>query len=77
MLIPLKPKKPKSKSVAPPSDAFASSKTLTAVISHEQISERAYAIHQSGGYANGHDQQDWFRAERELLTAREQIAHGE
>ena len=77
MLIPLKPKKSKFKSVALQSDSFAGFKTLTAVLSHEQISERAYAIYQSGGYANGQDQQDWFRAERELLAAREQIAQGE
>jgi hypothetical protein len=30
------------------------------------IAERAYLLWQKRGYPNGSDQEDWFRAEREL-----------
>ncbi len=43
----------------------ADSKSL-AVGSHHLISSRAYEIWQHRGQVHGHDQQDWFRAEREL-----------
>ena len=44
-------------------------KTFRSMPSHEQISRRAYEIYQSGGYADGRDQQDWFRAEEEMFTS--------
>jgi len=44
----------------------AALKKFQPVPSHEQISQRAYEIYQNGGYANGRDQQDWFRAEQEI-----------
>lgn len=34
---------------------------------HEQIRRRAYEIYQTGGCADGRDQQDWFRAEEEMF----------
>lgn len=34
--------------------------------SHDQIAERAYAIHLEGG---GSDEENWLRAERELTPA--------
>ena len=32
-----------------------------------RIAKRAYEIFAGSGFTNGHDQQDWFKAERELL----------
>ena len=58
--------KVKSSSNAAPQDI----KTFQPLPSHEQISQRAYAIYQNGGEANGRDQQDWFRAEREMFANR-------
>jgi hypothetical protein len=34
--------------------------------SHEDIARRAYQLYEEGGGRPGHDQDDWFRAEREL-----------
>jgi hypothetical protein len=33
-----------------------------------QTRERAYELYESRGRAPGHDEQDWLRAEREILT---------
>jgi hypothetical protein len=35
-------------------------------LSHEKIAARAYEIWQVTGRSHGHDQEDWFQAEREL-----------
>lgn len=37
---------------------------------HEQIAERAYSLFIERGWRHGHHEQDWFRAEQELLTRR-------
>jgi hypothetical protein len=37
------------------------------VPSHDRIKERAYELYESRGREPGQDEQDWFRAERELL----------
>jgi len=37
----------------------------------EEIAERAYEIYLARGEAPGHDQEDWLRAERELIAERE------
>ncbi len=34
----------------------------------DKIRERAYALYESRGCEPGQDEQDWLRAERELLT---------
>ncbi len=44
-----------------------SSGPLTTV-PQELISSRAYELWQQRGRVHGHDQQDWFQAERELCT---------
>jgi len=35
--------------------------------SHEAIRERAYELYEGRGREPGQDEQDWFRAEREIL----------
>jgi hypothetical protein len=37
---------------------------------HEQIAERAYSLFIERGLRHGHDEQDWLRAEQELLIRR-------
>jgi hypothetical protein len=43
--------------------------TVTPVLSHEQIAERAFSLYQSRGHDDGHDVNDWFEAERQLRSA--------
>jgi Protein of unknown function (DUF2934) len=38
--------------------------------SHEEISHLAYSYWEEGGRQHGSQQEDWFRAERELLRRR-------
>jgi hypothetical protein len=38
--------------------------------SHEEIARLAYAYWESGGRQHGSHEEDWYRAERELLTRR-------
>lgn len=45
-------------------------RTTEVVLSHNQISQRAYALYERGGRQDGRDQQDWFTAEREMLVGR-------
>jgi hypothetical protein len=70
MFVPSKPKKNQSKIANTQTSVPNNLKAFQPLPSHEQISQRAYAIYQSGGYANGQDQQDWFRAEKEMFAAR-------
>jgi Protein of unknown function (DUF2934) len=51
-------------------NSAAGPKAFRPAPSHEQISQRAYEIYQSGGYTNGRDQQDWYKAEREMCAPR-------
>ena len=37
----------------------------------EEIAQRAYEIYLARGEEPGHDQEDWLRAERELVAGRE------
>ncbi len=39
-------------------------------VPREKIAERAYQIWQASGRPDGHDQEHWFQAERELSAAR-------
>ena len=50
-------------------------KTDESKITREQIENRAYEIYLSRGGENGSDQEDWFRAERELLAEQNQPAN--
>jgi hypothetical protein len=56
-------------SVAVPSNSSPSKLTMmaNAVPSDSKIRERAYELYESRGRGPGQDEQDWFRAEKELL----------
>jgi hypothetical protein len=47
--------------------ASSASSPQEAGLSYELIRERAYALYVSRGGEHGQDQDDWFRAEQELL----------
>jgi hypothetical protein len=61
-------KQPKA-SVAAPSKGSRGKLTMmaNAVPSDSKIRERAYELYESRGRGPGHDEQDWLRAEKELL----------
>ena len=65
MFVPREPKRNKSNTRSETAVPIALKK-FQPLPSHEQISQRAYEIYQSGGCADGRDQQDWFRAELEM-----------
>jgi hypothetical protein len=72
MYVPSKPKKNQSTRPTAPTSVHANLQAFQPLPSHEQISQRAYAIYEKGGAANGQDQQDWFRAEQEMFAAGKQ-----
>jgi hypothetical protein len=53
--------------VAPQASA-AKTAALPKVCVHIQVRERAFEIFEKRGSRHGHDQQDWFRAERQILA---------
>ena len=67
MFVP-RPKRNTAKVPVSPAGVPNSAMTVPSMPSHEQVSLRAYEIYQSNGYAQGRDQQDWFRAEQEVLA---------
>jgi hypothetical protein len=48
--------------------------TLAIEPSHEDIARRAYQLFEKRGGTQGHDQDDWFQAERELRHALHELA---
>jgi hypothetical protein len=68
MFDPKAHKQPKAPVVAP-SKSSPGRLTLTpdAVPSASKIRERAYELYESRGRETGQDEQDWLRAEQELL----------
>jgi hypothetical protein len=70
MLVPDKSKRNKFKFVSSQTSVPNELKMFHPLPSHEQICRRAYEIYQRAGYVDGRDQQDWFRAEQELLAPR-------
>ncbi|MCI0586217.1 MAG: DUF2934 domain-containing protein [Planctomycetes bacterium] len=52
---------------SPPAQPVAGSPSRPSV---ESIARRAYELHLERGGEHGHDQEDWFRAEKELLARR-------
>jgi hypothetical protein len=61
-------KQPKANAVvAPKSSPDTLAMRPNAVPSQDQVRERAYELYESRGREPGQDEQDWFRAERELL----------
>ena len=61
-------KQPQAKTVAGPNNPTSKVAAMpTTVTAHNRIRERAYELFESRGRAFGHEQQDWLRAEREIL----------
>lgn len=46
--------------------SITSAKPAAGAIAPDKIAARAYEIWQASGRADGHDQEHWFQAEREL-----------
>ncbi len=44
-----------------------SAEMIPQVVPHEEIARRAYQLFVERGGAHGHDVDDWFQAEREIL----------
>lgn len=53
--------------IGPKSSAGNVAKTPENVSSQDRIRERAYELYESRGRESGQDEQDWFRAEQEIL----------
>lgn len=47
--------------------------TKQAPINEEYIRTRAYQFYEARGREDGHDWEDWFRAESEITTAHEHV----
>ena len=61
-------KEPQAKTVAGPKNATDRMAAMPATLAaHNRIRERAYELYESRGRAFGQDQQDWLRAEQEIL----------
>lgn len=61
-----KPQQPKIV-IDPKSSAGNVAKTPNNVSSQDRIRERAYELYESRGREPGQNEQDWFRAEQEIL----------
>jgi hypothetical protein len=59
-------KQPQGKTVVGPNTSKVAAMPAT-ITAHNRIRERAYELFESRGRAFGHEQQDWLRAEREIL----------
>jgi DUF2934 family protein len=53
--------------VGPKSSSGKAAVVLDPAPSQDRIRERAYELYESRGRRAGHDEQDWLRAEREIL----------
>jgi hypothetical protein len=67
---------PKTQEQPQPNDAVASKASPTQGMmmpnapSHDTIRERAYELYESRGREPGQDEQDWLRAEQEIVEGR-------
>ena len=79
MIVPKVQKQPKlnkvvaskasaAKTAAAPQASVAKSATLPKVCANSQIRERAFEIFEKRDSRHGHDLQDWFHAERQVLA---------
>ena len=67
MVDPKAPRQSKPNLAAPPKNSPAKLAMMpNTVSSQDRIRERAYELYESRGREPGQDEQDWFRAEREL-----------
>jgi Protein of unknown function (DUF2934) len=61
-------KQPQPKTVVGPKSSIGRVATMQATVpSQAKIRERAYELYESRGREPGQDEQDWFRAEQEIL----------
>jgi hypothetical protein len=68
MIDPKTQKQPKPKIVVgPKSSPGKVAMMLDTIPSQDRIRERAYALYESRGGEAGQDEQDWLRAEQEIL----------
>jgi Protein of unknown function (DUF2934) len=71
MSSPITPKQPQAKIVAGPKSSPGRVTTRQAAVPpQDRIRERAYQLYESRGREPGQDEQDWFRAEQEILYGR-------
>jgi len=68
MVIPKTQKQPQPKIVSPKSSPSNVAMIADTVPSQDRIRERAYELYEGRGREPGQDEQDWFRAEREILN---------
>jgi hypothetical protein len=69
MIIPRTQKQPQPKIVnAPKNTPSKVAMKPNTVPSQDRIRERAYALYEGRGREAGQDEQDWIRAEREILN---------
>jgi hypothetical protein len=65
---------PATQTTPPPQQARNTATTATAASTqgptHEQIARRAYELYLARGATDGHAEQDWMQAERELKLGR-------
>ena len=62
------PKQPQPKTVAGTQSSTERMATVQATVpSQARIRERAYELYENRGFEPGQDEQDWFRAEQEIL----------
>ena len=67
-------KQPKPKTVVDPKGSTGNVATITGTFSsssqdraQDRTRERAYELYESRGRVHGQDEQDWFRAEQEII----------
>lgn len=68
MASPKTQKPPQPKIVGPKSSPSNVAMIADTVPSQDRIRERAYELYEGRGREAGQDEQDWFRAEREILN---------
>ncbi len=68
MYDPKAPKQQKPKTIGPPKSSPGKvTMMLDTIPSRDRIRERAYELYECRGCQPGQDQQDWLRAEQEIL----------
>jgi len=72
MIAPKPQTQPTSKIVLRPSSTGTVAMMPDTVLSQDRIRERAYELYENRGREPGQDEQDWFRAEREVLSQERQ-----
>jgi len=68
MVSPKTQKQPQPKIVGPKSSPSNVAMIPDTVPAQDRIRERAYELYEGRGREPGQDEQDWFRAEREILN---------